>query len=61
MRDWIDRHLEEIARHGEADWRKGSFSRHLLTELGYSELHVVRSRFTSAVEVVRGFWRLYLW
>jgi len=57
MRDRIDRHLEEIARRGEADRRNGSFSRHLLTELGDIELHVPRSRRISAVEVVRAYAR----
>ena len=47
MRGRIDRHLEEMARRGEADRRNGSFSRHLLTELGDIELHVARSRRTS--------------
>jgi transposase-like protein len=53
MRDRIDRHLEEMARGDVADRRNGSFSRHLLTELGDIELHVPRSRRMSAVEVIR--------
>jgi len=57
MRYRIDRYLEEMARRGEADRRNGSFSRHLLTELGDIELHVARSRRTSAVEVVRAYAR----
>jgi putative transposase len=57
MRDRIDHHLEEMARRGEADRRNGSFSRHLLTELGDIELHVARSRRTSAVEVIRAYAR----
>ena len=57
MRGRIDRHLEEMARCGEADRRNGSFSRHLLTELGDIELHVARTRRTSAVEVVRAYAR----
>jgi putative transposase len=57
MRHRIDRHLEEMARRGEADRRNGSFSRHLLTELGDIELHVARSRRTSAVGVVRSYAR----
>jgi hypothetical protein len=61
MRDWIDRHLEEIAHRGKADRLNGSFPQLLLTELGDSELHVARNRLTSAEEVVRGFWPLYLW
>jgi len=57
MRGWIDRHLEEMARRGEADRRNGSFSRRLLTELGDIELHVARSRRTSALGVVRAYAR----
>jgi len=57
MRGRIDRHLEEMARRGEADRRNGSFSRHLLTELGDIELHVARSRRTSALGVVRAYAR----
>jgi putative transposase len=57
MRDRIDRHLEEMARRGESDRRNGTFSRHLLTELGDIELHVPRSRRKSAVEVVRAYGR----
>ena len=57
MRDRIDWHLEEMARRGEADRRNGSFSRHLLTELGDIELCVPRSRRISAVEVVRAYGR----
>lgn len=34
MNDRIDRHLEDMAQRGEADRRNGSFSRHLVTELG---------------------------
>jgi putative transposase len=57
MRHRIDRHLEEIARRGEADRRNGVFSRHLLTELGDIELHVARTRRTSAVGVLRAYGR----
>jgi hypothetical protein len=57
MRGRIDRHLEEMARRGEADRRNGSFSRHLLTELGDIELHVARSRRISALGVVRAYGR----
>ena len=57
MRGRIDRHLEEMARRGEADRRNGSFSRHLLTELGDIELHVARTRRTSALGVVRAYGR----
>ena len=57
MNDWIDRHLEQMAERGEADRRNGSFSRHLVTELGDIELHVARSRRASAVSVVRAYAR----
>ncbi len=60
MRDRIDRHLEEVAHRGEADRRNGSFSRHLWTELKDIELHVARSRCTSAVGVVRAYARRIL-
>jgi putative transposase len=57
MRDRIDRHLEEIARRGEANRRNGTFSWHLLTSLGDIELHVAGTRCTSAVEVFRAYAR----
>lgn len=57
MRDRIDRHLEEMARCEVVDRRNGSFSRHLLTELGDIELCVPRTRRMSGVEVVRAYCR----
>jgi len=57
MKDRIDRHLEEMEKQGEYDRRNGSFSRHLLTELGDIELKVPRSRRISGVEVVRAYAR----
>lgn len=57
MRDRIDRHLEEMARAEVSDRRNGSFSRHLLTELGDIELHVPRSRRMSGVEVIQAYGR----
>ena len=57
MRDRIDRHLEEMGRREVSDRRNGSFSRHLLTELGDIELHVPRSRRMSGVEVIRAYGR----
>jgi putative transposase len=53
----IDRHLAEMARRHEADRRNGSYSRHLLTELGDIELQVPRTRRYSALEVVRAYAR----
>lgn len=57
MKDRIDRHLEQMAQRGEEDRRNGSFSRHLLTELGDIELEVPRSRRISGVGVVRAYSR----
>jgi Transposase and inactivated derivatives len=57
MRDRIDRHLDEMARCRVEDRRNGSFSRHLLTELGDIELRVPRTRRFSGVEVVRAYSR----
>ena len=44
MKSYIDRRLEEIHFRGDVDRRNGSFSRHLLTELGDIELCVPRTR-----------------
>jgi len=57
MAEAIDRHLDEVARRGAADRRNGSYSRHLLTELGDIELHVPRTRRFSPVQVVRAYGR----
>jgi len=57
MKERISTHLEEMARLGEADRRNGSFSRHLLTELGDIELSVPRTRCFSPVSVVRAYAR----
>lgn len=57
MRGRVDLHLEEMARCGEYDRRNGTFSRHLLTELGDIELHIPRTRRMSAVQVVRAYAR----
>ena len=56
MNDRIDRYLEETGR-SLSDRRNGCFSRHLLTELGDIEIHVPRTRYLSAVEVVRAYGR----
>ena len=53
----IDRHLDEMERLGEADRRNGSYSRHLLTELGDIALSVPRTRTFSALAVVRAYAR----
>ncbi len=53
MASEVDRHLEEMARLGEADRRNGSYSRWLLCELGEIELQVPRTRTFSALRVMR--------
>lgn len=57
MASTIDRRLAEIARRGGADRRNGTFTRHLLTELGDIELSIPRTRTGSAVQVVRAYAR----
>jgi putative transposase len=57
MKDWIGRYLAEAARSGEVDRRNGSFSRHLLSEVGDIELQVPRTRKRSAVGMVRSYAR----
>jgi transposase-like protein len=44
MQERISWYLEEMARLGASDRRNGSFSRHLVTELGDIELAVPRTR-----------------
>jgi putative transposase len=53
----IDRHLADMATRQEADRRNGSYSRHLLTELGDIELQVPRTRRYSGLAVVRAYAR----
>jgi transposase-like protein len=57
MRSYVDSNLEEMASRGQTDRRNGSFSRHLLTELGDIELQVPRTRTFSAVRVVQAYAR----
>ncbi len=57
MRGYIDRHVEEIGRRECGDRRNGTFSRHLLTELGDIELQVPRTRHFSAVGVLQAYAR----
>ncbi len=56
MEDRIDRYLLDMGR-SLSDRRNGSFSRHLLTELGDIELNVPRTRLWSPVDVVRAYAR----
>jgi len=53
----IDRHLDEIARRGEADRRNGGYERHILTGLGDIELYVPRTRRFSAKAVLGAYVR----
>ena len=57
MHHSIDSYLGELACRGGEDRRNGSYSRHLLTELGDIELGVPRTRYFSAVKVVRAYAR----
>jgi len=56
MNNSIDRHLDDLAWY-EEDRRNGSYSRHLLTELGDIELEVPRTRHFSALKVVHTYAR----
>ena len=53
----IDRHLAGMAARQAADRRNGSYTRHLLTELGDIELQVPRTRRYSALVVVHAYAR----
>ena len=53
MRDRVSWYLDEMAQAGGVDRRNGSFSRHLVTELGDIELHIPRTRRFSPLAVVR--------
>jgi len=57
MQERITYYLEEMARLGEVDRRNGSFSRHLLTELGDIELSIPRTRRFSPVSILRAYAR----
>ena len=57
MSSYIDRRLEEIRSRGGVDRRNGSFSRHLLTELGDIELCVPRTRGLSVARLLRAYGR----
>ena len=57
MRNHIDLYLVEMAKKGASDRRNGSFSRHLLTEVGDIQLHVPRTRSCSAVKVIQAYAR----
>lgn len=57
MNSSLDSYLEDLASRGGEDRRNGSYNRHLLTELGDIELAVPRTRYFSAVKVVRAYAR----
>jgi putative transposase len=64
MRDRVSWYLDEMARLAGGgplargvDRRNGSFSRHLVTELGDIELHIPRTRRFSPLSVVRAYAR----
>jgi putative transposase len=57
MERFIDDALTEMQHRGEADRRNGSYTRHLLTEVGDLELHVPRTRTFSAVKVLKTYAR----
>ncbi|MEM2947814.1 MAG: IS256 family transposase [Candidatus Bathyarchaeia archaeon] len=57
MSNAVDEHIEQMRAQDIADRRNGSFSRHLLTELGDLELSVPRSRTFSAKAIVKKFAR----
>ncbi len=53
MRSWVDRALTELQAQDVADRHNGTFTRHLLTELGDLELAIPRTRTFSAVTMLR--------
>jgi len=57
MARMVERHLDAMARRGEADRRNGSYRRQLLSELGDIELAVPRTRRFSAHAVLRAYAR----
>ena len=57
MRDRVSWHLDEMGRLGGVDRRNGSFSRHLVTELGDIELHIPRTRHFSPLAVIQAYAR----
>jgi transposase-like protein len=60
MHNRIDAHLSQVRHQGVSDRRNGSYSRHLLTELGDLELQIPRTRTASAISVLKRFARRVL-
>jgi putative transposase len=57
MHNAIDRFLEQMRASGLPDRRNGSFSSHLVTEVGDLELRIPRTRTFSARSILQGFVR----
>lgn len=57
MQERISWYLTEMARLGASDRRNGSFSRHLVTELGDIALSIPRTRRFSPIRIVRAYAR----
>lgn len=57
MQAHVSAHLDRCARSNRADRRNGSYTRHLLTEMGDLTLRVPRSRLYAPVEVVQAYAR----
>ena len=60
MHNTIDAYLSQVRDRGLSDRRNGSYSRHLLTELGDLELQIPRTRTASAISVLKRFARRVL-
>ncbi len=60
MHNTIDAYLSQVRDRGLADRRNGSYTRHLVTELGDLELQIPRTRTVSAISVLRRFARRVL-
>ena len=60
MYNTIDSYLSQARERELADRRNGSYSRHLLTELGDLELQIPRTRTVSAISVLKRFSRRVL-
>jgi Transposase, Mutator family/HEAT repeats len=57
MQNRIDSYLDDLARRGGFDRRNGSYTRHLLTEIGNIELCIPRTRKFNPVTVIEKFAR----
>ena len=57
MHNSIDAYLSQVRERGLVDRRNGTYSRHLLTEVGNLELQIPRTRTTSAISVLKRFAR----